>query len=79
VHHDKLKPYVGENRPTCFTGSTSLSQSTWIYHWKFYWGMTEVTFEFDIIVKGVDLLKLNHNVHVLYIVRYLLLYIICKG
>jgi hypothetical protein len=41
--------------------------------------MTEVTFEFDIIVKGVDLLKLNHNVHVLYIVRYLLLYIICKG
>jgi hypothetical protein len=41
--------------------------------------MTEVTLEFDIIMKGVDLLKLNHNVHVLYIVRYLLLYIICKG
>jgi hypothetical protein len=20
VHHDKLKPYVGENRPTWFTG-----------------------------------------------------------
>jgi hypothetical protein len=27
VHHDKLKPYVGENRPTWFTGSTNLSQS----------------------------------------------------
>jgi hypothetical protein len=24
--------------------------------------MTEVTLEFDIIMKGVDLLKLNHNV-----------------
>ena len=37
--------------------------------------MTEVTLEFGITMKGVDLLKLNHNVHVLYIVRYLLLYI----
>ena len=27
VHHDKLKPYVGENRPTWFQESTSLSQS----------------------------------------------------
>jgi hypothetical protein len=27
VHHDKLKPYVGENRPTWFTGSTSFSPS----------------------------------------------------
>jgi hypothetical protein len=27
VHHNKLKPYVGENRPTWFTGSTSFSPS----------------------------------------------------
>jgi hypothetical protein len=46
---------------------------------RFLLGMTEATLEFDIIMKGVDLLKLNHNVHALYIVRYLLLYIICKG